>query len=56
MASASTAARSELPEQLDAVDRLDRGERRPGLSSLVRLQVAEEMPPELRFRSALDLL
>ena len=46
----------DLLEQLDAVDRLDRGERRRGFSSLVRLQVTEEMPPDLRFRSTLDLL
>jgi hypothetical protein len=38
--------RIELRDQLGAVDRLNRGKGRPCLSGLVRLQVAEQMPPD----------
>ena len=33
-------------QQIDAVDRVNRADRRRGFSRLVRLQVADEMPPQ----------
>ena len=51
----SSAAAIELLEQLDAIDRLDHRERRRRLPGLVRLQVAEEMPPDLEGRSMSEI-
>jgi len=37
----------DLLEKFEAVDRMNGGERRPRLPGLVRLQVTEEVPPNV---------
>ena len=45
-----------LPEQVDAVNRMNQVEAVDRFLRLVRLQVADEMPPELLIGSCTDLL